>query len=323
MIKIGITIGDPAGVGPELIVKISQHFKDNNAYIIYGEEKILKEVFLLLGYSFSYSKIDDVSKISEAGIYLVDLNISETERPLPSISSGKVAVGYLARAVVDGVYGNIDALLTMPISKFWAKRAGFGYDGHTEYLAHVFRARDYAMMMYSDEVKVVLLTDHIPFSSVTSFINEENIRRKINMIFDEFGRWFGFKPRVGVLGLNPHAGEGGEIGREDMEIIYPVVEEFKRNGFGVEGPLPPDTAFLKREEYDVYLCMYHDQGLIPFKLLSFYEGVNMTLGIPLLRVSPDHGTAYDIAWKGVADYRSSLKALELIEELAVKGKKIS
>ncbi len=323
MKKIGITIGDPAGVGPELIVKISKHFKKDNAYIIYGEEKIIREAFDLLGHSFDYDKVDDVSGIKEAGIYLVDLNISETERPLPSISSGKVAVGYLARAVVDGVYGNIDALLTMPISKFWANRAGFGYSGHTEYLAHVFRVKNYAMMMYSDDLKVVLLTDHIPLSSVSSRISEENLREKISLIFSEFGRWFGLKPRVGVLGLNPHAGEGGEIGREEIEVIYPIIEDYKSRGFTVEGPLSPDTAFLKRDEYDVYLCMYHDQGLIPFKLLSFHKGVNMTLGLPILRVSPDHGTAYDIAWKGIADYGSSLKAIELIEKLTVKRKDVS
>ena len=146
-------------------------------------------------------------------------------------------------------------------------------------------------------------------------VKKESVKAKVELIVREFKRLFKKEPKVGVLGLNPHAGEGGEVGREDVEEILPAVEELKGAGFRVEGPLVPDTAFLKREDYDVFLCMYHDQGLIPFKLLAFREGVNLTLGIPFPRTSPDHGTAYDIAWKGIADPTSSEKALELLEEL--------
>ncbi len=316
MKKIGITIGDPAGVGPELIVKLYDYFSKDNAYIIYGEEKILKEASLLLKKEINYEKIHDTSQIKRPGIYMADLNISETERPLPSITSGKVAVGYLARAVVDAAVGNINALLTMPISKFWAKRAGFSYEGHTEYLAHVLRVRNYAMMMFSENIKVVLVTTHIPLSEVPKSINKEIIDRKLTLIFEEFKRIFKLNPKVGVLGLNPHAGEGGEIGKEDMEIIYPLIEEWKDKGFTVEGPLPPDTAFLNKEDFDVFLCMYHDQGLIPFKIFAFREGINVTLGLPVLRTSPDHGTAYDIAWKGIADVTSSANALRFLEKFS-------
>lgn len=317
MRKIGITIGDPAGVGPELIVKLYEFFHKGNIYIIYGEEKIIREACNLVGRNIYYEKVEDTSKLNKEGVYLVDLNISETERPLPSLTSGKVAVGYLARAVVDAVAGNVNALLTMPISKFWAKRAGFSYEGHTEYLAQVFRVKNFAMMMYSEKLKIVLLTTHIPLSSVAGLITKELIDSKLKLIFDEFKRLFKVKPKIGVLGLNPHAGEGGEIGKEELEIIYPTIEEWKKRGFLVEGPLPPDTAFLNREDYNVFLCMYHDQGLIPFKILAFKEGVNLTLGLPILRVSPDHGTAYNIAWKGIAEVQSSLNALRLIEKISI------
>ncbi|WP_457601389.1 4-hydroxythreonine-4-phosphate dehydrogenase PdxA [Hydrogenivirga sp.] len=315
MNKVGITIGDPAGVGPELIVKLSDHFRKDTAYVIYGEEKTIREAQGLLGVSMEYERVNTADGIDSPGVYLIDLNISEKPVPQPSLSSGKVAVAYLARAVADAVYGNVEGILTMPINKFWATRAGFSYEGQTEYLAQATNTRDYAMVMYSEKLKVVLLTTHLPISEVPKRVTREAVSSKLELVFREFKRLFGVEPRVGVLGLNPHAGELGEIGREDKEEILPVVEEFKKRGFPVEGPLVPDTAFLRHEDYDLFLCMYHDQGLIPFKLLAFKEGVNLTIGIPFPRTSPDHGTAYDIAWKGIADPTPSLKALELLEKL--------
>jgi 4-hydroxythreonine-4-phosphate dehydrogenase len=225
----------------------------------------------------------------------------------------------LGRAVVDPVYGNIDGLLTMPISKFWARLAGFSYEGQTEFLAQAFRVRDYAMLMYSETIKVALLSTHISLKEAIERVKRENIVKKVKLLAEEFKRWFKKSPQIGVLGLNPHAGEGGTIGEEDMKEIAPAVEELKSMGYMVDGPLSPDTAFLNRD-YDLFLCMYHDQGLIPFKLLAFREGVNMTLGIPFPRTSPDHGTAYDIAWKGIADISPSLHALRLCERLAKNNK---
>ncbi len=315
MNRIGITIGDPAGVGPELIVRLSRKFGGENAYVIYGEEKVLREAMELLGEELLHRKVNTIGEVNGPGVYLMDLNICSVSRPEPSLTSGKVAVAYLARAVADAVCGNIDGILTMPLNKFWAKRAGFSYEGQTEYLAQATSSRDYAMMLYSESIKVVLLSTHVPLSAVPNLVKKESVKAKVELIVREFKRLFKREPKIGVLGLNPHAGEGGEVGREDVEEILPAVEELKVAGFRVEGPLVPDTAFLKREDYDVFLCMYHDQGLIPFKLLAFKEGVNLTLGIPFPRTSPDHGTAYDIAWKGIADPTSSEKALELLEEL--------
>ena len=315
MKRIGITIGDPAGVGPELIVKVSRQFKEENAYLIYGEEKTIKEAERVLGISISARTVNSADEVRGPGVYIADLNISDRAVPQPSLTSGKVAVAYLARSVVDAVYGKIDGILTMPISKIWARRAGFSYEGQTEYLAQASSVREYAMMMWSEKVSVLLLSTHVPLKEAVKDVTRDAVRSKLNLLFREFPRLFRKTPSVGVLGLNPHAGEFGEIGKEDMEEILPVVEEFKRKGYRVEGPLSPDSAFLKPESYDVFLCMYHDQGLIPFKLIAFREGVNLTLGLPFPRTSPDHGTAYDIAWKGIADPGPSLKALELLEKL--------
>ncbi len=315
MNRIGITIGDPAGVGPELVIKLSQSFDPQNAYVLYGEEKILLEAADLVGMEIDYKKIDTAQEVKSPGVYLIDLGVCEVSRPEPSLTSGKLAVVYLARAVVDAVNGNVDGLLTMPINKFWARRVGFSYEGQTEYLAQATSTREFAMMLYSERLKVVLLTTHVPLSEVPRRVKKEEVVSKVKLIVREFERLFKREPSVGVLGLNPHAGEGGEIGQEEVREIEPAISELKNMGLKVEGPLVPDTAFLKAEDFDVFLCMYHDQGLIPFKMLSFREGVNVTLGIPFPRTSPDHGTAYDIAWKGTADVSSSRKALELLEKI--------
>lgn len=314
MLKIGITIGDPAGVGPELIIKLSRHFDPNKAYVIYGEKKVMEAVQRELGLEMDMRDIYTLDEVTEPGIYIADLNISETDRPLPSITSGKVAVAYLGRAVVDAVYKNIHGLLTMPINKFWAMLAGFSYEGQTEFLAQACNVKEYAMLMYSERLRVVPFTTHIPLKEVPARVKQESIVKKLKLIIREFKRLFDYEPSVGVLGLNPHAGDRGAIGEEDMKEILPAVELLKSEGYKVEGPLSPDSAFLK-DGYHVFLAMYHDQGLIPFKLLSFEEGVNMTLGLPFIRTSPDHGVAYDIAWKGIASESSALSALKLCESL--------
>ena len=317
MLKIGITIGDPAGVGPELILKISKHFDPQKAYVIYGEKKIMDAIQKELGIDLDLVHIYTIEEVKSPGVYIADLNISETDRPMPSLTSGKVAVAYLGRAVVDAIYGNIHGLLTMPINKFWAKLAGFSYEGQTEFLAQACNVKEYAMLMYSERIRVVPLTTHIPLKEVPERIKSQEIIKKVKLISREFKRLFDVEPTIGILGLNPHAGDMGTIGEEDVKEIAPAVEALKAEGYKVEGPLSPDSAFL-REDLDLYLCMYHDQGLIPFKLLAFKEGVNLTLGLPFIRTSPDHGVAYDIAWKGIADESPSLSALRLCEKLVEK-----
>jgi 4-hydroxythreonine-4-phosphate dehydrogenase len=326
MKKIGITLGDPAGIGYECIVKSTQALEEDKAYILYGEELILREAIERFNPDFRYKKIKAVEEIQGAGIYLLSLDrlgnfkkdiLTNNSPPIkPSEISGYIATLYLGRMAADLLKGNLDALTTLPISKYYAQKGGkFRFEGHTEFLAFVQKVKEYAMLMYSEKLKVVLQTIHIPLSQVVSQISQSAIKQKLLLIDKEFKRLFNITPRIGVLGLNPHAGEEGKIGKEEKEIIQPAIEEAKKMGIKAEGPLVPDTAFLNKK-YDVFLAMYHDQGLIPFKLLAFYEGVNITLGLPIPRTSPAHGTAFNIAWKGLCNPLSTIKAIKLANTLA-------
>ncbi len=310
--RIGITIGDPAGVGPELMVKISKDFEEGFAYYLYADEFILKRAFEVVGLSFDYKKIEAVSGKEGEGIYLVDFKIFNSKELKPSLSCAKVGVSYLAISSVDALNKKLDGLLTMPINKFWAKKVGFSFNGQTQYLARVFGVEDYLMSFISEDLKVCLLTDHVPLREALSYINRENLYKKLKLANEEFKKIFGFEPKIGVLGLNPHAGEFGEIGKEDVEVILFVVDKLKEEGLNLEGPLPPDSAFFR--DYDLFFCLYHDQGLIPFKLKHFKDGVHTTFGFPILRASPVHGTAYEVAWKNLCDETSARKALRFLQE---------
>ncbi|MFN3264623.1 MAG: PdxA family protein, partial [Aquificaceae bacterium] len=237
MLKIGITIGDPAGVGPELIVRLSRYFDPEKAYVIYGEKKIIEAVQIELGVDLELREVFTVDEVKEPGVYIADLNISETDRPLPSLTSGKVAVAYLGRAVVDAVYGKVHGLLTMPINKFWARLAGFSYEGQTEFLAQACNVREYAMFMHSEKLKVVPFTTHIPLRDVPERVRRDEIVRKVKLISREFRRLFEIEPSIGVLGLNPHAGDMGAIGEEDMREITPTIKVLKKEGYKVDEPL--------------------------------------------------------------------------------------
>jgi 4-hydroxythreonine-4-phosphate dehydrogenase len=312
--KIGITCGDPAGVGPELIIKLKKSFSPRVAHIIYCSPEVLEKARTLLSEEFPFREIEKPEEASEPGVYLIDPGLS-AGWDKPSLSSGRASLMSLARALADAMRGAIGGILTMPISKYWAKRAGFSFPGQTEYLAHACGVKDFAMMMYSEKIKVALLSTHLPLKEALKLIRKERIVELCTLINEEFQRLFGKKPRIGVVGINPHAGEGGDLGREEVEEIGPAVRELREKGIHAHGPLVPDSAFLRPQDYDLFLAMYHDQGLIPFKLLSFKSGVNLTLGLPFPRTSPDHGTAYDIAWKGVADPGPSQSALELLTKL--------
>jgi len=215
-------------------------------------------------------------------------------------------VGYLEAAVAAAAAGTLAAIATAPISKTWARRAGFAFPGHTEMLAARLGARDVVMMFAGPKLNVALATVHVPLTEVPRVLTTERVRATIELVTASLVRDFAIaRPRIGVLGLNPHAGEGGLIGSEDRDVIAPAIAACP----GAEGPLVPDAAF--RQRFDAFVAMYHDQGLIPVKLVDFDEAVNMTLGLPIVRTSPDHGTAYDIAGKGVARAVSMQRALAL------------
>lgn len=320
MRKIAVSLGDPAGISYECIVKSTEAFEGDKAYILYGEEIVLRYAADRFNPNFSYKRIRDISEVQGPGVYLISLDrVKGVAGIKPSEAAGFVAVTYLGRMSADVLRGEIDAIVTLPISKYWAKKGGkFSFPGQTEFIAFFQRAKDYAMMFYSENLKVVLQTIHIPLKEVPQNLTVEGIVQKLSLIQREFERFFGRKPKIGVLGLNPHAGEGGEIGLEEEEIIKPAVERAKHMGIRCEGPLVPDTAFIPalREHFDVFLAMYHDQGLIPFKMLNFDRGVNLTLGLPVPRTAPDHGTAFDIAWKGVCRPTSTIEAIKLANRLA-------
>jgi len=321
--KIAISLGDPAGISYECMVKSTPALEPDKAYILYGEEIVLRYAKERFNPSFEYKPIRDISEVKTPGVYLISLNrVKGVAGIKPSEAAGFIAVTYLGRMSADVLRGEIDAIVTLPISKYWAKRGGkFVFPGQTEFVAFFQRVKDYAMMMYSNPLKVVLQTIHIPLREVPKHITKKGIVEKLRLIRREFLRYFDKDPKIGVLGLNPHAGENGEIGTEEVEVITPSLEEAKKEGITCEGPLVPDTAFLRREDYDVFLAMYHDQGLIPFKMLAFDSGVNVTLGLPVPRTSPDHGTAFDIAWKGICNPSATVEAIRLANRLAEKSEK--
>ncbi|MCP4670299.1 MAG: 4-hydroxythreonine-4-phosphate dehydrogenase PdxA, partial [Desulfobacula sp.] len=239
------------------------------------------------------------------------------------IKTGKAMLNYILKGIDLALENRIQALVTCPITKTALKLAGSQFPGHTEILAHKTNTKNYAMMLAGDRLKVVLVTIHIPLSKVAASFTTKSIIQKIELTHTSLKERFDIKsPRIAVAGLNPHAGEALMFGNEEEKIISPAVKLANQKGYMVEGPLPPDTVFYQavhgksgdgtnRGKYDAVICMYHDQGLIPFKLIHFKDGVNTTLGLPIVRTSVDHGTAYDIAWQGIADHSSLVEAIKM------------
>jgi len=231
-----------------------------------------------------------------------------------SSESGRASLGYIESAVQNVLENKIDCIVTAPISKEAIHRAGSQFPGHTEMLAELSGSKEVAMMFEGDKFKVVLVTIHQALKKVPELLNEEKIYRIINLTNESLIKYFGvIKPKIVVCGLNPHAGEAGAFGSEESDIIIPAINKARLNGMNIEGPLPPDTLFYyaSKGRWDLVVSMYHDQGLIPFKMINFEKGVNVTLGLPFIRTSPDHGTAFDIAYKGTANPTSMIEAIKV------------
>ncbi len=318
---IGITMGDPAGIGPEII---AMALADSTVYqhcqpVVLGDPGALSAV--ISGMASGGPRELSLNVISrpaqaEALPGVIDLMaVSElhagTVQPgRPTLAGGRAMVAYIVRAVEMTVQGEIDAMVTCPISKALMHRAGHRFDGHTQLISHLTGTPDYVMMLAGERLRVALVTIHCALKDVAGILNREVVYKTI-MITDKALRDdFGLKtPRLAVAALNPHGGEEGLFGSEEQTVIKPAIEMASKEGLGVEGPFPADTLFHKAASgrYDAVIAMYHDQGLIPLKLLHFSDAVNVTLGLPIIRTSVDHGTAYDIAGTGQAD-PSSLKA---------------
>ncbi len=318
---IGITMGDPAGIGPEIIIKI---LNDPGIHsicrpLIIGDSMIMQKALDLLSLKHQIHIIDDPEQgyFKFKTIDMIDITLLNIENFNPStsdIETGTAMQEYVIKGIDLALNRKIDGLVTCPITKAALKLAGSDFHGHTELLAHRTGTKDYAMMLTGKTLKVVLVTIHIPLAKVALSLNIEDIIKKIKLTHTSLKERFNVKnPRIAVSGLNPHSGEASMFGREEEDIIAPAVRLSKKEGLDVQGPLPPDTVFYHavRGRYDAVVSMYHDQGLIPFKLIHFKDGVNTTLGLPIIRTSVDHGTAYDIAWKGIADPTSLMEAVKM------------
>jgi len=307
---IGISLGDAAGIGPEVVYKAlsNSSINKNSQYLIFGSEAVFEEVAKMLPdikpevpYQFYHSAKSNQFKFSEK----MKGKISK--------KCGQYAVQWIKNAFLAYQKGEIDALVTAPINKEACHLSGFKFKGHTDFLASLCKSNPGKMMFYSKKIKVILVSHHLALKEAINYLSVKNILSTIISGNDNMKN-LGIKhPLVLVSGLNPHASENGAFGTEEQKIIYPAIEKALRLGIHVKGPYPPDTIFKTalEEKKSIVVAMTHDQGLIPFKLLAFDSGVNITTGLPIIRTSPDHGTAFDIAWKGIASERSMIEAINL------------
>jgi 4-hydroxythreonine-4-phosphate dehydrogenase len=283
--RIALTVGDPAGIGPEIVAKAAA-------------DPSVRAVCDPIVFAAPAEGAIRAGEVSAA--------------------AGKAAYDTIARAVVAALRQEVDGIATAPVNKLAFARAGLPWKGHTDLLGHLCGTPKVAMMFHSPQLKVVLLTVHVPISDVASLITPELVDHTIALTVEAMQRFGIEQPRLAVAGLNPHAGEGGVIGTEDDRVLAPAVERARARRIAIAGPIPGDTVFVRasRGEFDCVIACYHDQGLIPVKLLAFGHAVNVTIGLPIIRTSVDHGTAFDIAGKGTADPGSMIAAVKLAAQLA-------
>jgi len=316
-LRVGITIGDINGIGPEIIIKA---LSDNRLFsdftpIIYGSTKVLNFYKKdLEEASFNYQSAKSIDEVTDLKVNVINVwkeDVAIEPGKLTKIA-GDCAFKALEAATNDLASNKLDILVTAPISKEAIQLAGFQFPGHTEYLAHLSGEKEALMFMISEQIKVAVVTGHIPLKDVASTISSDKIYDKIVALNTSLIRDFKIvRPKIAVLGLNPHAGENGKIGTEEKEIILPAINKAKENKLLAFGPYPADGFFGSNQlvAFDAVLAMYHDQGLTVFKTLAFDKGVNYTAGLPIVRTSPDHGTAFDIAGKGIASEESIRQAI--------------
>lgn len=316
MKKIAITMGDPAGVGPEIIARtLSQNtIYDLCEPIVIGDSRVLQEALELIGSRLKLNPITSPGEAKASPEYLDLIDLSDDTafvKNRATAEAGKASAGYIQKAVDLVMAHEAGAVVTAPITKESLLRAGLHWPGHTEMIAEMTRTKDYAMMLAGGPLRVILVTIHTSIQSVPALITKENVLKTIRLAKKACDMMGIDTPRIAVAGLNPHAGEAGMFGGEEDSAIIPAMEVARASGIACTGPHPPDTLFHKAYNggVDIVVCMYHDQGLIPLKMIAFDKGVNATIGLPIIRTSPDHGTAYDIAWKGIADPSSMIEAV--------------
>ncbi len=315
--RIGITIGDLNGIGPEVVIKALADPRLLNMItpVIYGSTRVLSYYRKLMNLEeFNYSQVKTKGQFFPKSINVVNCweDVIEINPGQPSRQSANAALICLQKVVEEVKEGLIDGFVTAPIDKNTIHSDQFPFRGHTEYLTKEFNATESLMLMVSDELRVGLVTEHVPVKEISQHITKERVELKIRLLELSLKKDFGItKPKIAVLGLNPHSGDEGLIGDEEINVIKPVIQDLKTKGKLIFGPFPADGFFAAAmyTKYDAVLAMYHDQGLVPFKNIAFDTGVNYTAGLPIVRTSPDHGTAYSIAGKNLADEGSLRQAI--------------
>jgi 4-hydroxythreonine-4-phosphate dehydrogenase len=319
--RLAISMGDPAGVGPEVILKAAaalSHRRAAPSIVVVGDLAAMRAASARLGNVPVPREWHPGQTPIRPGMGLDVFSASQLSsraiRPAhPSVEGAGAAHDYIVTGARMAMRGEVDALVTAPINKHWMNRAGHHFPGHSELLAHLAHTRLWRMMFAGGELTLALVTVHIGLAKVPGALTQRNVLDTIRLLAAHLRAVGIARPRIGVLGLNPHAGEGGMFGDEELRVIGPAIRRAQRGGIDAFGPLAPDTAFIRPAgsfNFDAAVAMYHDQGLIALKTLEFDRAVNVTLGLPFIRTSPDHGTAFDIAGKGVANPSSMLAAIE-------------
>ncbi|MEN3752349.1 D-threonate 4-phosphate dehydrogenase [Mangrovibacter yixingensis] len=322
---IAITMGDPAGIGPEIIISsLADGELSGIPAVVVGCAATLRRILALqITKPAELRIIDQVSQAQFAPgiINVIDEPLADPQALEPGKvqkQAGDLAYRCVKRATELAMAGDVSAIATAPLNKEALHAAGHLYPGHTELLAKLTNSKDYAMVLYTDTLKVIHVSTHIALRKFLDTLNQPRVETVIRLA-DQFLKRVGFThPRIAVAGVNPHAGENGLFGDEEIRIVGPAVAAMKEQGVDVYGPCPPDTVYMQCNEgmYDMVVAMYHDQGHIPLKLLGFYDGVNITAGLPFIRTSADHGTAFDIAWTGKAKSESMAVSIKLAMQLA-------
>ena len=317
----GITPGDSSGIGPEVLLKAFRDGRIAYPVVVYGDLEVLAYYSQQLGYRLPLRRIRRCADYEAGSLNVLDHGILGRADITPgklNARSGQAAREYVVAATRAALAGEIAALVTLPMNKEATQMTDPGFVGHTELVGAVCGVEDVTIMLASDQLIVTHVSTHCSLAEAIRRVRQPRVRTILKLTSDAVGRLIE-NPRIAVAGLNPHAGEHGLFGREEIEEIRPAVEWAREQGLPVEGPLPPDTVFylaVRRKRFDAVVCMYHDQGHVPLKLLDFEGGVNIALGLPIIRTSVDHGTAFDIAGQGLAQTDSFVKALEFAARLA-------
>ncbi len=327
---LALTVGDPAGIGPEIVLKAlaEPEARELARYLVIGPHQVIADMHQRLRSPFELSLVSGVEvldSVPSGNLPVVSIAFDPASAfPIGQVSarSGKAAAEAVEEAVRLALGKKVDAIVTAPLNKEALQAAGYPYPGHTEMLGALCNARA-SMLLWSPRLRVVHVSVHCSLREAIERVTRENVRATIQLAHDAMRRLGEDRPRIAVAGLNPHAGEAGMFGTEERDEVLPAIADARAAGLDVSGPWPPDTVFLRasRGEWDIVVGMYHDQGHIAVKLFGLEDGVNVTLGLPIIRTSVDHGTAFDIAGQGIAQHESMLQAIRLATRMTISGQR--